>query len=99
MKSFSEADFLKAYTINHYFCWTYITRPNLFNLDLFCKQSGLNLATFGKNGSNFRKKKYVSVETIKHTCGYQILVLLSLRFCFLSINWTEFSIILVSSNI
>ena len=56
------------------------------------------MAIFDRN--NFREKTYVSAETIRHTCGYQILVLfIVLRFCCLPVNWTGSWIFLVSCNI
>ena len=38
-----------------------IIRPSL-KPDLCCKKIGLNLAIFGRNEGNFRKKDYVSVD-------------------------------------
>ena len=56
---------------NHYSCWTYIdNQAKLMNLNLLCKQSGLNLSIFDRNEGDFREKSYVSIETRIHTCGY-----------------------------
>lgn len=37
----------------------------------------MNSVIFGRNEGDFRDKNYVSVKIIVHTCGYQILVLLT----------------------
>ena len=36
-----------------------IIRPKLVRIDLFCKQTSLNLVIFNKNKGNFKEKKKI----------------------------------------
>lgn len=64
--------------IRHYFCCTYINDQVKFNeLKIIFQKSNINSVIFSRNEGDFRDKHYVSVKIIIHTCGYQILVLLT----------------------
>ena len=75
-----------------------LTGQCYWKLNLFCKQSSPTVVIFDKYTSG--DKTYISVESIRHICGHQILLLvIVLRFCCLPVNETGSWILLVPSNI
>lgn len=50
-----------------------IVKPSLMRLEWFCKQISLTEIIFARNLDRGREEDYVSVKTITHPHGYQIL--------------------------
>lgn len=70
--------------VNYNSCCIYINNnPSLLKLNVFYKQISLIWLSSVKNGNDFMGK-FVS---IKHLCGYLILVLF-IEVLFLLLNWT-----------